>query len=132
MMIAMMKNVQPVIRWIVDIEGVNVKVARKIDFSGFLIFDGGMGTMLQAHAIKIGELPESYNILHPDIVEKIHCEYVEAGADIITANTFGANRYKLKGSEYGVKEIIENGVAIARRAAKYRLVALTSGPSVSS
>jgi 5-methyltetrahydrofolate--homocysteine methyltransferase len=103
-------------------------MTRKIDFSGFLIFDGGMGTMLQAHAIKIGELPESYNFLHPEIVEKIHDEYVKAGADIITANTFGANRYKLKGFEYGVEEIIENGVEIARRAAKDRLVALDIGP----
>jgi 5-methyltetrahydrofolate--homocysteine methyltransferase len=101
---------------------------KKTDFSGFLVFDGGMGTMLQNHGIKIGELPESYNLLYPEIVEKIHAEYVKAGADIITANTFGANKYKLKNSEYSLGEIIRSGVAIAQKAAKDRLVALNIGP----
>ena len=49
----------------------------------FLIFDGGMGTMLQNYGLEPGELPEIYNITHPEIVEKIHRMYADAGADVI-------------------------------------------------
>ncbi len=65
---------------------------RKINFEEFLIFDGAMGTMLQKNGLKQGEIPESYNVLHPEIIEKIHKEYINAGCNIITTNTFGANR----------------------------------------
>ncbi|HPA53471.1 MAG TPA: homocysteine S-methyltransferase family protein, partial [Bacillota bacterium] len=54
-----------------------------------LIFDGGMGTMLQAHGLKAGELPESWNISNPEKILEIHKAYIDAGADIITTNTFG-------------------------------------------
>jgi 5-methyltetrahydrofolate--homocysteine methyltransferase len=68
-------------------------MSRKIDFDEFLIFDGAMGTMLQANGMKGGELPERYNLDHPEIIEKIHKSYLDAGADLVTTNTFGANRY---------------------------------------
>ena len=64
---------------------------------GFTIFDGAMGTMLQARGLKAGAFPETYNLTHPDVVLSIHKAYVEAGADVVTANTFGANPYKMKG-----------------------------------
>jgi 5-methyltetrahydrofolate--homocysteine methyltransferase len=60
-----------------------------------LLCDGAMGTMLQKYGLTTGECPEYYNITHPDIVSKIHKEYIEAGAQVILTNTFGANRIKL-------------------------------------
>lgn len=92
-----------------------------------LIFDGAMGTMLQAAGLPAGGLPEVYNVTNPDIVENIHKSYVDAGADIITANTFQANEFKLDGSGYSVEEIIERGIGLAKKSgAKY--VALDMGP----
>ncbi len=94
----------------------------------FIVFDGGMGTMLQANGLKVGELPESFNISNPDIILKIHKEYIEAGADVITTNTFGANRYKLRHSEHSVEEVVSKAVEIAREAAGDKLVAHDIGP----
>ncbi|KAB3532541.1 homocysteine methyltransferase [Alkaliphilus pronyensis] len=99
-----------------------------IDYTDWLLFDGAMGTMLQKNGLKLGELPEAYNILYPEIIEKIHREYIEAGSNIITTNTFGANSYKLKNSNYTLKNIISSAVKIARRAAGGKLVALGIGP----
>lgn len=93
----------------------------------FLLFDGAMGTMLQNAGLKTGELPETYNITNPDIIRGIHKEYVDAGADVITTNTFQANELKLKDCEYSVEEIIESGVKLAKESgAKH--VALDIGP----
>ncbi|AEE92694.1 Methionine synthase [Tepidanaerobacter acetatoxydans Re1] len=103
-------------------------MSKRIDFSNFIVFDGAMGTMLQTHGLKAGELPESYNILHPEIIEKIHGEYLDAGADVITTNTFGANRIKLSKYGYDIGEIVKSGVKIALKAAGKRLVALDIGP----
>ena len=103
-------------------------MCRKINFNNFLLFDGAMGTMLQKYGIKMGELPESYNILHPEIIEKIHGEYLAAGSDVITTNTFGANSYKLKNTQYTVESIVGSAVRIARKAAGDNLVALNIGP----
>lgn len=61
---------------------------------GFVFADGGMGTMLQERGLMPGELPETWNVLHPDIIQDIQLEYLKAGADYITTNTFGANRLK--------------------------------------
>lgn len=101
---------------------------KTIDFTQFIVFDGGMGTLLQTQGLSAGELPESYNLLHPEIIENIHREYIEAGAQIITTNTFGANRYKLQGSGYKLEEIIKSGVEIAKRVAQEQWVALDIGP----
>lgn len=81
-----------------------------------LICDGAMGTLLIENGLKAGELPEMWNIEHPDILYKIHKQYVDAGADIISANTFGANRLKLDGTGHSVEEIITEGVNIAKKA----------------
>ena len=83
--------------------------------NGFLLFDGAMGTQLQARGLKPGGLPELLNLTDPDIVCEVHREYVKAGADIITANTFGANRSKL-GPDGKVSQVISAGVRIARAA----------------
>ncbi len=96
----------------------------------FIILDGGMGTQLQANGLKTGECPELFSITHPEIVEKIHRSYIEAGSMIIYTNTFGANRYKLADSGYSVKEVVEASVNVAKRAVKntHCLVALDIGP----
>jgi 5-methyltetrahydrofolate--homocysteine methyltransferase len=93
-----------------------------------IVFDGAMGTMIQRYGLKPGQPPETFNILHPEIIEEIHRKYIEAGADVITTNTFGANELKLKGTGYTVEQVISQAVALARRAAGSRWVALDMGP----
>ena len=94
--------------------------------SSYHLFDGGMGSMLQAAGLGAGECPERLNLTAPETVEAVHRAYVRAGADIITANTFGASRRKL-GEDPA--PLIAAGVAAARRAAgPGRYVALDVGP----
>lgn len=95
--------------------------------NNFLLFDGAMGTMLQEKGLKGGELPEGYNIHSPEIVYEIHKKYIEAGADVVTTNTFGANRLKLKDSPYSVEQVIKEAVKIAKKASGDKLVALDIG-----
>ena len=52
-----------------------------------LFFDGAMGTMLQKNGLKTGELPENMNITHPEVLLKIHQEYLDAGCNVITTNS---------------------------------------------
>ena len=103
---------------------------KKLLEKDFVSLDGAMGTMLQARGLKMGETPEVLNIEKPKILTEIHKEYIGAGADIIYANTFGANRYKLKDCGYSVKEIIESGIQNAKKACEGTdtLVALDIGP----
>lgn len=93
-----------------------------------VFFDGAMGTMLQEAGLQAGEAPERLNIEKPELVMDIHKRYLEAGSDIITTNTFGANRLKLNNTSYSVKEAIVAGVAIARNSGKNHYVALDIGP----
>ena len=62
----------------------------------FYFFDGAIGTMLQAAGLKDGMCPELMNLETPEIVKNIHKAYLEAGSNIITTNTFGANPIKLE------------------------------------
>lgn len=96
--------------------------------NNFIIFDGAMGTMLQEQGLKGGEIPETYNIEKSDIIYSIHKKYIDAGADVLTTNTFGANSYKLRNSKYSVNEIIQSAVRNAKKAALDKLVALDIGP----
>jgi len=84
-----------------------------------LLMDGAMGSMLQAGGMKPGDCPEELNVTKPDVVKGVHAAYAEAGADVLTTNTFGGTRIKL--AEYGfesrVKELNEAGVRLAREAA---------------
>ena len=59
--------------------------------NGFIFLDGAMGTELQAKGMQPGEVPEMWNLSHPDAVRAVHESYFAAGADIVYANTFGAN-----------------------------------------
>ncbi len=94
-----------------------------------IVFDGAMGTMIQRHGLKPGQLPETFNMLYPEVIEGIHREYIDAGADVVTTNTFGANEYKLKDSGYTVEQVVTRAVELARRAAGDRWVALDMGPT---
>ena len=77
-----------------------------------IYFDGGMGSMLQKRGLLPGELPENWNIEHPDIITDIHREYLMAGANVITTNTFGVN--SLKHSNYD--ELIQSAIECAKKA----------------
>ena len=95
----------------------------------FVYLDGGMGTMIQNSGVEAGHIPELLGITHPEVIINIHKAYVESGSDIIYANTFGANSFKLAGSGYTVDEVIKTAVANARNASNGKaLVALDIGP----
>lgn len=95
-----------------------------------LFFDGGMGTLLQEQGLQAGELPETWNLKNPEPIIQIHKAYLAAGADILLANTFGANRFKYGGD---LEKIVTAGVANAKKAVaesgKKAYVALDIGSS---
>ncbi|MBQ1978161.1 MAG: homocysteine S-methyltransferase family protein, partial [Ruminococcus sp.] len=96
-----------------------------------LFFDGAMGTELQKRGLKTGELPERLNLTNPHVIEEIHRAYLEAGADIISANTFGAN--PLKFSDEELERVIDAALDCAKKAidstkGKERFIALDIGP----
>ncbi len=95
-----------------------------------ILFDGAMGTILQQKGLLLaGETPEPLNIREPEAIKDIHKSYLDAGAEIITTNTFGANRKKMSGSSYTPEEVISAGVARAKEAASGKgFVALDVGP----
>lgn len=97
-----------------------------------LFFDGATGTQLQARGLQPGELPESWNFTHSEIVEAVHRGYLEAGANIVKTNTFGANPIKLKGSGLDCQKTVAAAVKIAKRACgrlQNKFVALDLGPT---
>lgn len=81
-----------------------------------LIFDGGMGTQLQAAGMRAGEIPEVYNIEHPEIIVDIHKRYLLAGAHFITTNTFGCNPLKMKDSGYCYCDLLKAAIENAKKA----------------
>ena len=96
----------------------------------FIILDGAMGTLIQKSGAQYDHSPETLNITRAELITSFHKEYISAGADVVYANTFGANAYKLEGSGYSVDEIIKAGVNNAKAAAQgtNALVALDIGP----
>ena len=100
------------------------------DDKKFIFYDGAMGTMLQKKGLKPGQRPDIMNMTAPEAVESVHRMYVEAGSDVVCANTFGANACALSGTGYTPGEIIAAAVAIAKRAcAGAAKVALDIGPT---
>ncbi|MBE7027341.1 MAG: homocysteine methyltransferase [Ruminococcaceae bacterium] len=89
-----------------------------------------MGTMLQKSGLEIGGVPELLSLSNPDLIESIHRSYIQSGADIIYANTFGANALKLARCQKSVKEVIEASIGIAKKAClgTNTAVALDIGP----
>lgn len=101
-----------------------------------VFFDGGIGTLLQEQGLAPGELPEIWNITHKDTVVKIHRDYFNAGCDIVTTNTFGANGLKFPGENgYSVQEIVKAAVENVQTALQNNCqdrkgyVALDMGPT---
>lgn len=96
----------------------------------FILLDGAMGTMLQQKGMELGTVPETLNITKPDWIIDIHKQYIDAGSDVVYANTFGANRYKMANTGYSVDELIGAAINNAKEAAKgtETLVALDMGP----
>ncbi|MCP3676565.1 MAG: dihydropteroate synthase [Deltaproteobacteria bacterium] len=94
---------------------------------GPLLFDGGMGTMLQRLGLKPGGSPDELNVTDPKIVEEVHRAYLKAGSDVVTTNTFGATRIKL--AEYGLGDRLSeiNRAAVKNARAAVSDMALVAG-----
>jgi methionine synthase / methylenetetrahydrofolate reductase (NADH) len=98
---------------------------------GVVVGDGAMGTMLYARGVFVNRCFDELNLSNPALVRSVHEEYLEAGADIVETNTFGAHRFKLgpHGFEAQVRKINREGARVAREAASGRgLVAGSVGP----
>ncbi len=82
-----------------------------------LFFDGGMGSLLVERGLAPGELPETWNVTHPDVIQEIHMEYLRAGSNEITTNTFGANGLKFgREGEFSLKRLVKAAVENAKAA----------------
>ena len=101
--------------------------------NNIVYLDGGMGTLLQKEGLLPGEMPERWNITHPDIITKIHLDYFNCGSNIVNTNTFGANILKFSHTE--LEEIIAAAVKNAKAARdmssspKEKFIALDIGPT---
>ncbi|SCY02794.1 5-methyltetrahydrofolate--homocysteine methyltransferase [Lachnospiraceae bacterium XBB2008] len=97
-----------------------------------LYLDGGMGTLLQKRGLKPGELPERWNISHPEIITELQKSYYDAGSNVIYTNTFGANSLKFDDEE--LTAIIHGAIDVARAArdastgTQEKFIALDIGP----
>ncbi len=97
--------------------------------SEFLMLDGGMGTTLQAMGLPPGGVPELLNLNEPEMIASVHRAYVDAGAQVVYTNTFGANALKLRRTGKTVDEIVSAAVRLAKDAVGERAkVALDVGP----
>lgn len=107
-----------------------MQLASIFDRRHFVFLDGGMGTQLQKHGLKPGQKPELAALEMPETVTAIHAAYARAGADLLLANTFGANARKLAGTGYGVDEVVAASLRCTRDAAEKTgaLVGLDIGP----
>lgn len=98
--------------------------------NGVIIADGAMGTRIMELGVNLKETPsELLNIKKPELIEKIHREYIESGANLILSNTFMCNIINAKRNNYNLEEVIEAGINIAKKACgDHGLVALDIGP----
>ncbi len=96
----------------------------------FVLLDGATGTILQQSGMKLGEIPEMLSFTQPELIRSVYRNYLEAGSDIIYANTFGANRHKLEDCPKSVTEIVTESVKLAKEEAEKfgKYVALDVGP----
>ena len=107
-----------------------MQIREVFDRTRFVLLDGGMGTQLQTRGLQPGQKPELAALEMPDTLTAIHADYARAGADILLANTFGANAKKLAGCPCTVEQVVFASIACARSAAAETgaLVALDIGP----
>ncbi|MCX0387520.1 homocysteine S-methyltransferase family protein [Clostridium perfringens] len=104
---------------------------KKLDLkNGVIIADGAMGTRIMELGVNLKDTPsELLNIRKPELIEKIHREYIESGANLILSNTFMCNIINAKRNNYNLEEVIEAGISIAKKACgDHGLVALDIGP----
>ena len=98
-----------------------------------MFLDGGMGSLLQAQGLAPGEWPERWNCSHPEVIRAVHSDYLRAGADILTCNTFGANALKMEETELTaiIRAAVENAMAARRDCAREddAYIALDLGPT---
>ena len=107
----------------------DARLAEALAGRAYLLFDGGMGTLVQAAGLHtVHEVPDLLNLTHPEAIVAIQRQYVEAGADCITTNTFNTNRLKLANAGATVAEVYAAAAANAR-AAGAPLVAGDIGPT---
>jgi len=114
-----------------DLEPAPVKGFLERLSEGVVVCDGAMGTMLYARGVFVNRCFDELNLSNPALVRAVHEEYLEAGADLLETNTFGAHRFKLgpHGFEKQVRKINREGARLARAAAQGRaLVAGSMGP----
>ena len=101
--------------------------------NNIVYLDGGMGTLLQKSGLQPGELPERWNISHPEVIKELHKNYYDSGSNIVNTNTFGANSLKFDADE--LSEIIYHAVKNADEARKAssgkqeKFIALDVGPT---
>ena len=97
-----------------------------------LFLDGGMGTLLQSQGLQPGELPERWNLSHPEVITAIHKAYFDAGSHVVNSNTFGASSLKFSRDELDsiVKAALENARAAAAQSSSTqpKWIALDIGP----
>ena len=107
-----------------------MQIREVFDRKRFVLLDGGMGTQLQTRGLQPGQKPELAALEMPDTLTAIPADYARAGADILLANTFGANAKKLAGCPCTVEQVVSASIACARSAAAETgaLVALDIGP----
>lgn len=92
-----------------------MQIREVFDRKRFVFLDGGMGTQLQARGLQPGQKPELAALEMPEVLTAIHTDYANAGADILLANTFGANAKKLTGCGHTVEEVVSASIACARK-----------------
>ena len=101
--------------------------------NNILVLDGGMGTLLQAKGLKVGEHPEKWNITHPEEIINIHKNYYDSGSNVVSTNTFGANSLKFTDSELDeiIKAAVDNAKTARNKSAslKEKWIALDIGPT---
>ncbi|MBE7037700.1 MAG: homocysteine methyltransferase [Ruminococcaceae bacterium] len=106
-----------------------------LDFlkENILYLDGSMGTLLQKNGLKLNELPEEWNITHPDVIRKIHLDYYNSGSNVVSTNTFGANtlKFNLDELEKIIKAAFENAYFAKENSTSKgeKFIALDIGPT---
>ncbi len=128
-------STDPIVAPTIEATAANAKWRALLAEGGPILADGAMGTMLFANGLQFGDPPEAWNVMHPDVVRRIHRGYVDAGSRILLTNTFGGNRLRLRlhGLDSRVAELNRTAAILLRSevdaAGGHALVAGDIGPS---
>jgi methionine synthase I (cobalamin-dependent) len=128
-------STDPIVAPTIEATAANAKWRALLAEGGPILADGAMGTMLFANGLQFGDPPEAWNVMHPDVVRRIHRGYVDAGSRILLTNTFGGNRLRLRlhGLDSRVAELNRTAAILLRSevdaAGSDALVAGDIGPS---